>query len=620
MLNSDIILKGKGVFKQLKDGTMVRMSFPGPDSPHKEMSHFHIDHKTNEPHAEIPNHMRHWPKMAAAMFFADELVKQGYPEDKALSFSKKRFNASAMKFNNIKRKHGDDRNIMAIPFDENEELHPDYMNNNYGDHEARRVPTSRRKVRNHKGEQINLHANNAAHPTAGRSLEAASFHDHKEFQEDIAELGFESELGSKSNVFEPQHIVRAPDEDGEMKGLLRRYNSNEQDPTHPNNQKYPEFHSNKRREKAFYGKIGPADIVATIADTYPRFFIPHTGAGAPPKNVIADLMAEGVNERLAQQMARVPIAQMMMGRGKAGSPTQFNNLLTAISGHMELDNPDTAKLYHDHKSQFAKRIEGMDRGRTDGAIRLMAMLKTAQELKMDVSSALGSAPAPASLVQGWKKFAVENRDGQVLDFDDLGLAPGGHEMHNNIDSDTSHYYDTVPPHINMDEGAGAANSQLPHPDGGGGGEGGGKPLDQPTTQRPSFDDPYAEEGGTVSARATGEAGGGFSPFPAFTPQFDPNQFKYSEDDPMGAIATVMERVQMHDNWADASIMKSVSRTNLNPKNRNHMSYLAKELDLQPTDVCAIAMSVGDWSKIAKHFQVRRDVVNIIKASCAEVLL
>ena len=344
--------------------------------------------------------------------------------------------------------------------------------------------------------------------------------------------------------------------------------------------------------------------------------MPHTGAGAPPKNVIADLVAEGVNKRLAAQMARVPIAQMMMGRGSQGTATQFNNILADISNHLELDNPDTAKLYHAHKSQFAKKIKGMDRGRTDGAIRLMSMLKTAQEVKMDVSPALGSSPAPASLIQGWKRFAVENRNGKVIDFDDLGLAPEEHSMHNKIDPDTAHYYDTIPPHINMDEGAGSANSQLPHPGGGGGGAGGGQPLDQPTTQKPSFDDPLAEEGGSVPARASG----GFSPFAAFTPQFDPNQFKYSEDDPMGAIATIMERVQMHDNWEDSNIMKSVSRTNLNPKNPNHMSYLAKELDLQPTDVCAIAMSIGDWSKIAKHFQVRRDVVNIIKASCAEVLL
>jgi hypothetical protein len=155
---------------------------------------------------------------------------------------------------------------------------------------------------------------------------------------------------------------------------------------------------------------------------------------------------------------------------------------------------------------------------------------------------------------------------------------------------------------------------LPPPDGGDGGAGGGPPLDQ-LTQEPSADDPFAAQGGSTGFRATG----GFSPFPAFAPQFDPNQFKFSEDDPMGAIATIMERVQRHDTWEDASIMKSVSRVNLNPKNAHDMRFLAKQVELEPADVRAIAMSIGDWDRVAKHFQVGRDVVDIIKASCVEVL-
>ena len=614
----DIILKGKGVFKQLADGTMVRMSFPGPDSPHKEMSHFHIDHKTNKPHAEIPDHMRYWPVEAAARFYAEELTKQGYPKESALKFAKDVFNQSAARFNGIKRKNGDDRNKLEQYFDENGNLNPAYMTNTYGAHEARRVPSSRRKVRNDRGEIINLHANNAPHPTAGRALESAAFHSHKEFQDINKDLGIESELGLKSNVFEPQHIIRAPGEDGQMRGLLRRYNSNEKDPTHPDNHAYPEQHSQSRREKAFYGQIGPYDIIATVAQRHPRFMIPHTGAGRPPTNVIRDLMAQGVGKRLAEQMARAPIAQAMLGRGKRGSNTQFNNLVRDIANHLEIgSNPDSSNLYHSHKSQFAKKIKGMDRGRTDGAIRLMSMLKTAQEMEIDVNGALGSSPAPTSVVDGWNTFAVQ-QGGEPINFEEMGVAPEMHSMHNKIDPETSHYYDTVPAHIDMDEGAGGDGGALPPPDGGGGGAGGGPPLDQ-LSQAPSADDPFAEQGGSTGFRATGGGGGGFSPFPAFAPQFDPNQFKFSEDDPMGAIATIMERVQRHDTWEDASIMKSVANKNLNPRNPNHMSRLAKQLDLESADIRAIAMSIGDWDRIAKHFQVRRDVVNIIKASCMEVL-
>ena len=139
--------------------------------------------------------------------------------------------------------------------------------------------------------------------------------------------------------------------------------------------------------------------------------------------------------------------------------------------------------------------------------------------------------------------------------------------------------------------------QLPPP-----GVGGGLPLDMQGTQQPSAADPFGPEG-TVATRN----------------DQDP-EFKTSYDDPMGAIAAVMERVQIHDTWENASIMKSVKHTNLNPRNSNDMKVLAKQLNLETTDVRAIAMSVGDWTKLAKHFQVRRDVVDIIKASCLEALI
>lgn len=45
MMNDNII-KGKGVYKRGAGGKLIPMSFPHPSSPHKEMSHFHIDHST----------------------------------------------------------------------------------------------------------------------------------------------------------------------------------------------------------------------------------------------------------------------------------------------------------------------------------------------------------------------------------------------------------------------------------------------------------------------------------------------------------------------------------------------------------------------------------------------
>jgi hypothetical protein len=596
----DIILKGKGVYKRGAGGKMIPMSFPSPDSPHKEMSHFHIDHSTGKGHKEIPDNMRHWPMEAAARYLADnKKMKKLYPGNLSLIEARKLMNSAAIQFNRSKRNSGDDFHTVPIPFSENGDLHPEYKTNHYGTHESRRVPTSARKTRDRNGKLINLHYNSVAHPTVGRFLESGAFHFEKEFRKIIGALGIESELGARQNVLEPQHIVRAPEKmaDGSyrMRSLLERYDSNMKDPTSKDNHHFPEYGSEKYNERAQYGQIGPLDILASLPDA---FFTP-TSRGRPPVNVINALMREGVSPRRAEEMARAPAAQLVLGRGKKGSATQLNKIVERIQNYIGIagQNKDNsiADAYHKHRSHFDGRVGGADRGRTDAAKRILATLKTAEELQIDIAPAMGSSRPPQSVVSGWRSYALR-QGGSPVNLANMGIAQEHHEMHGQITDDLGHLHDQIPDHISVgDYDPVQENQQLPP-----GGAGGGLPLNNQGTQPPSPTDPFGPAG-TVATRN------------------DQTGVMTSQDDPMGAIAAVMERVQMHDTWEDAQIMKSVQYQNLNPRNRNDMRVLAKQLDLESTDVRAIAMSVGDWTRLAEHFQVGRDVVNIIKASCLEAL-
>jgi hypothetical protein len=601
MFDNDIILKGKGVYKRGAGGKMIPMSFPHPSSPHKEMSHFHIDHQTGKPHAEIPDNMRYWPMEAAARYLADnKKMKQMFPGNLALQEAKKIMNKAAIDFNRIKRQNGDDYHTVPIPFQADGSLHAEYKNNHYGAHEARRVPTSSRKTRDEKGNLINLFFNSVAHPTLGRFLESGAFHFEKEFRKIINALGVESDLGSRQNVLEPQHIVRAPEKmaDGsyKMRSLLQRYDSNMKDPTSKDNHHFPEYGSEKYNEKTQYGQIRPADIIASLPDA---FFVP-TSKGRPPLQVIRALIGEGVSSRRAENMARAPAAQLIMGRGKKGSATQLNNIVNRIQQYIGIDGEKKdntiSDMYHKHRSHFDGRVGGADRGRTDAAKRILATLKTAEELGVDITPALGVTKPPASVISGWKSFAIQ-RGGKPVDLSNMGIAQEHHYMHGRVTEDLGHLHDQIPDHISVGGyDPMQDNQQLPP-----GGAGGGLPLNVQTTQQPSPTDPFGPEG-TVATRN------------------NQNNVLTSQDDPMGAIAAVMERVQMHDTWENAQIMKSVHYQNLDPYSGNDMRVLAKQLDLESTDVRAIAMSIGDWSKVAEHFQVGRDVVDIIKASCLEALI
>lgn len=86
----------------------------------------------------------------------------------------------------------------------------------------------------------------------------------------------------------------------------------------------------------------------------------------------------------------------------------------------------------------------------------------------------------------------------------------------------------------------------------------------------------------------------------------------SDDDPMGVIATIMERVQLHE--AGGSLL-----VKYDPMDNYDMQRLGQNVGLSSLDVRAIAMSIGDWDVLAKSFNTTHDVVRDIKRACGGVI-
>ena len=577
-MKGEIILKGKGVYYMDKDGVMHPMSFPPKHSPHDKMSHFYINSMTGKPFEEIEPEVRaRFPQEQAAHFLANELFKGGHvKEENSLREAKKIFNKAAFRFNKIKRDNGDDFHTVPIPFDEDGSLHPEYQNNHYGAHQSRRVPTANRQTRDEEGRLINNHANNKAHPTLGVHLESAAFHTHKEFLDEIKSRGIDSQLGAKQNVIEPQQITG---------GVTRRYNSNEKDPTSKDNTVFPSHYADEHAQTAAYGQISPMSIVAILSQRLPDLFSPST-AGGMSSEVMDDLMGQGFDQPTARAMARAPINQLLYGRGKEGSATGLQTVMQNLRGAIDFDNPDIKHQVAEHRSHFAPKIRGGDRGRNKAAIEIMAMLKTAEELGIEPAAYTSRSAPPPSVMQNYIEIA--SQEARQVDFEALGEADGMHEMRGKVNNNYDHLHDSFPAHLSSGS-AGAiqedANDVLPPQD----------PITtQPdgNTQEPLEGDPLSAFGGSAD----------YNPFP------EGRDFVMSDDGPMGIIATIMERVQLHD--AGGSLL-----TKYDPMDSYDMGQLSKQVGLSSIDVRAIAMSLGDWGILAKSFNTTHDVVRAIKKSC-----
>lgn len=584
-----------------EDGVMHPMSFPPEDSDHENESHFYINSITGKPFKEIPAHMRQFPMEKAAMILANEIMKGGYidengvkrkptTESNALSMAKEIMNASAMRFNKIKRDNNDDFHTVPIPFGEDGRLHPEYMNNHYGSHEHKRVPTAQRRTRTEDGKLINNHANNKAHPTLGVHLESAAFHFSKEFQDEAKRRGIDTRLGARQNVIEPQQITG---------GVTRRYTSNEADPTSKKNTKFPSHYKDLHSQTAAYGEISPMSIVSVLPNA---FFNPSTKGGMSTA-FMNELMELGYDQNTAYQMARAPVNQLLYGggTGKDGRASGLRNVMKDMREEIGIDKSrDIHQLYTKHVGQFGRLIGDDERGQKNAAIDIMAMLKTAEELGVELRDTPLSRP---TVRDNYVEYASTRA--RQIDMDSLGLADEHHDMRGKINTNYDHMHDSFPSHLS---GGTIGAEQQPV-----------EPLLPPQealttmpseneTQEPLAADPLADEGGSAQVPFGGFAPPEFGGFGGFGPSFSMK----SNDDPMGVIATIMERVQMHD--AGGSLMQKYD-----PMDSYDMQQLGENVGMSSLDVRAIAMSLGDWNVIAKSFNTTHDVVRAIKRSCGGAL-
>jgi len=589
---SDIILKGKGVWYRDGEGMMHPQSFPPKDSDHESISHFHINSKTGKPFKELGGKglVGKFPIEIAAGILARELMKQGYKDEtgakrkpvneaSALRLAKTVFNNATKRFNDIKRKAGDDFNVLPMKFDENGILNDEYKNNHYGGHQSRRVSTANRTTRTQDGKVINNHPRNEQHDELGQHLESAALHIFDELRQEAEKMDVSTELAAQQNVIEPQQITD---------GITHRYTSNDADPTSKSNTKYPHHYKDLHAQTAAYGEISPMDIVSVLPND---FFVPSTSGGMSSK-IMNQLRDMGYDQPTARAMARAPVNQLLYGRGKDGSATGLRKVIRNMRAKLQVDsNNDIHAMFKNHRDHFAPMIRGGDRGRNHAAIEIMALLKLAEQMGVEPGKYSMSQSAPQSVMGGWQKVALAE-GGKQLDMEALGSVNEGHSMRGKFAGNMDHIFEDFPDHLS-----------------------GGSPADVLPTQAVLDDKPMSEPAPALTTQSrlalplnptTQQTN------PTFNPYFDPSSFQYSDDDPMGVIATIMERVQLHD--AGGSLL-----TKYDPMDSYDMHKLGKDVGMSSIDVRAIAMSIGDWKVLAKSFNTTHDVVRDIKRACGGVI-
>ena len=595
---SDLILKGKGVwYLNPETGELEDMTFPPSDSDHEGLSHFHIHSKTGKPFEELIESglLGMFPMEIAARIMARELMKDGYmgeggvrmkpsSEQSATRLAHTIFNNATKRFNKIKRENGDDFHILPTPFNESGMLHPDYKNNHYGGHEHKRIPTAQRKTRTTDGKLINNHARNETHPELGQHLESAALHAAKEIQEEAERMGVRTSIGAGQNVIEPQQITN---------GVTHRYTSNDKDPTSRDNTKYPSHHKDLHAQSAAYGRISPFDIVSILPSD---FFAPSTSGGMS-STIMRQLQDRfKVDQETARSMARAPVNQLLYGRGKDGAATGLRKVMRNLREGLQIDtNDEIHAMFRNHRDHVAPMITVANRGRQTAAIEILAMLKTAEQLGVDPNQ-FSVRPSNQSIANSWRDVALQE-GGRSLDMDALGSVDEGHSLRGNVSRDTDHRYDEFPAHLS------------------GGALGDDRPIapvmpKEPMSAPPAIDTTQEVIGDDMPPQAVASEPPPFNPFG--TPIDFGDEFQFSDDDPMGVIATIMERVQMHD--AGGSLI-----VKYDPLNAYDMRRLSNEVGISSTTVRAIAMSLGDWGVIAKSFNTTHDVVRAIKRSCGGAL-
>ena len=277
-------------------------------------------------------------------------------------------------------------------------------------------------------------------------------------------------------------------------------------------------------QTAAYGQINPQ----TSFQFYQRFLCPFFfGQYVDRKHEQISRMGY---DQAARKMARAPVNQLLYGRGSDGSPTGLRIVMKNIESMLGIkENPDVKEKFIRHQSHFAPLVRGGDRGRNKAAIEIMAMLKTAEEMGIDMNSLNSYPAAPRSVMDGYREIA-SLEGGKQLNLADLGNADTHHEMRGKFNTNYDHLHDSFPAHLSsgtfdVSEFEDSPPIRPPEEE---------LSVEPPveTTQRPSAIDPLATLGGSAtgferfSAPASGFGG------------FDP-RIQMSNDD-YRCIANIME--------------------------------------------------------------------------------
>ena len=218
----------------------------------------------------------------------------------------------------------------------------------------------------------------------------------------------------------------------------------------------------------------------------------------------------------------------------------------------------------------------------------MAMLKTAEEMGIEPQAYSSMSAPPPTIAENYINIA--SAQARQVDFDALGSADEMHDMRGKVNNNYEHLHDSF--HRTLAVEASAQFSKMrtqfcpsrTH-------------LNftrRQSSQVPLEGDPLGALGGSAGDLST------FNPFPQ-------GRIQLSNDDPMGIIATIMERVQLHD--AGGSLL-----TKYDPMDTYDMQRLSNEVGVPTVDVRAIAMSLGDRVSLRNPLTLR-DVVRVIKRSC-----
>jgi hypothetical protein len=565
-----MILKGKGVaFTDPTTGQRIPMSFPQQGNPYMDkVNHFFIHPLTQKP---FENMQHRWPTEAAAHKIATDMLKHNHPLSMndyghSLKFARGLMNHAYKQTNKDSRAAGNHDNVVPIPFIEDGEgspthqLHPAYAANVYGGYQKRGTPAGDKQFYDENGQLHTMNTNSAPHATLGHFPETGVLHGGDRLSENLNKYGIKTRIALEGNHIEPEHIVT--DEQGNSP--LKRHTSFSDDPF---NTAHPSYSTSARAamtDRGHYGPINPASILHMVPA---RFFIHERGVGRPPAKRVEGIMAGGFDEATATEMAKSPIAQIMVpgGRGARGSATRFNNLLHAMKEtlHANSGQRNEGLFQHDLKEIGYGDWHG-GQTQVSAARQLLALSLTADRLgpSWNLDRLFPARPNP-DIQRAWQEYG-ERFKGETPTFslESRGMAEESTSPEASLinkPSEWSHLHSNIPEYVKTPPAG-------------------------------------------IDARP-----GRVTPSLAGMPE---DEVRTSTDSPFDRVFDVIERVQLAEARLDPYVLKQLDGLD----NPHDMDSVADSLNIQRQDILAIRHSRGDWERIAKSFHITPEVVGLVKVA------